>query len=62
MVAVLGNPSAPAIEDADGAGVNVVFENRGAPVLEELKIMVVLLGNPTGPPVEAMDGAVGYGP
>lgn len=59
VVVVFGNPSAPATEEADGAGVAVVFENKGPPVLEEPKEVVVLLGDPTGPPVEAMEGAVG---
>lgn len=59
VVVVFGNPSTPAIEDVDGAGVTVVFENRGAPVLEGLIEVVVLLGDPTSPPVDAMEGAVG---
>ena len=56
---VLGNPRAPPTEDIDGAGLDVVFKNRGPPVLEELKEVVVLLRDSIGPPPEAVDGAVG---
>lgn len=59
VVVVFESPSAPATDEVDGAGVTVVFENKGPPVLEEPKEVVVLLGDPTGPPVEAMEGAVG---
>lgn len=59
LVVVLLNPRAPPTEDIDGAGVDVVFKNRGLPVLEGLKEVIVPLEDSIGPPPEAVDAAVG---